>query len=319
MTEINRVVGVLARQQHGVIALWQLRDLGADKALAATRCRQRLWVSVGPGIYAINGAPRTFGQKVMAAVLHGGPDAVASHRTAARLHGIAGSMAVPVEVTVPNARNVALPGVIYHRVRDLKLGGRVVVDGIPVTEPGRTLLDVAAVEPARARRVMWEALRRDLVTWERILGVLVDHSRRGRPGLTVIRRLVNQHYLDIAGDSTTEDIAYELMIDSGRVLIPQRLVPVICADGVPVTPDFLWPEYRAVLEVWGVDHFRNEAVQQADALKANQLRLAGFALLIYSGKMLRRPDHFLRDVDQMLRIQGWDGTLTTCVDSERSR
>ncbi len=274
---------------------------------------------MAPGVYVVSGSPRTFNQRVMAAVLYGGADAVGSHRTAARLHGIAGSRAVPIEVSVPNNRDVALSGVIFHRMRDLERGGRVIVDGVPVTEPGRTLLDVAAVEPHQARRVMWEALRRDLVTWEEILGVLVDHSRRGRPGLTVVRNLVNRHYLDIAGDSTTEDIAYELLVDSGRVPVPERLVSVACADGVEVTPDFLWPQYRAVLEVWGVDHFRNEEVQQADAVKTNQLRLAGFGLLIYSGKMLRQPDRFLRDVDHMLRSHGWDGTRPAIrTDLERS-
>lgn len=307
MSEIDRAVAALAGRQHGAVALWQMGEFGVDRGMAMRRCARGVWKAMAPGVYVISGAPRTFHQRLMVAVLYGGPEAMAPHRAGARLRRVAGSMAVPIEVSVPQRRQISLSGVIYHRSSDLALAGRAVVDGIPVTSVARILLDVAAVAPSQARQVMWAGLRNGSLTWETILAVLVEHSRRGRTGIGVVRDLVQRHYLEIAGDSSTEDLAYEILADSGQVPLPQRLAPVVCADGVEVTPDHLWPEYMAVLEVWGVDHFRNEEVQQADALKVNQMRLAGYGVLVYTGKMLRRPDHLLRDVDRLLRSQGWNG------------
>ena len=92
------------------------------------------------------------------------------------------------------------------------------------------------------------------LTWGDLIGTLTDHSQRGRSGLGVLRRVVDQHYGQIAGDSHTEDRAFQILVDSGRVPVPERLVPVTCADGVVVTPDFLWSDYKLILEVFGVDH-----------------------------------------------------------------
>jgi hypothetical protein len=138
-------------------------------------------------------------------------------------------------VTIPYGRKSLRRTTICHRSRDLELAEPVVIDGIPTTGLARTLLDVAAVEPTRARSVMWAAMRTHDLGWDAILRTLVNHSRRGRPGLQVLRALVAEHYGVVAGDSATEDRAYQILVDSRRVPIPQRLVPIVCADGVAVT------------------------------------------------------------------------------------
>lgn len=310
MEALDRAIARLAAGQHGVIALEQVVELGGDARMAGRRCAKGVWSAPTRGVYVIAGSPATFEQRVMVAVLAAGPRAVASHRTAARLWGVAGRMSVPIEITVPSGRRSCLSWAICHRSRDLDVAGTTTIDGIPVTGLPRTLLDVAAVQPSRARTVLWRSMRTHDLGWDAVLQVLIDHQRRGRPGLSVIRSLVAKHYLAVAGDSDTEDQAYEILVDSGRVPVPDRLVPVVCADGVPVTVDLGWPGYDAYLEIWGVDHFRNEQVMQTDIHRENQVRLAGHALLVYSGKMLERPDQFVRDVMAMLRSQGWDGVVT---------
>jgi hypothetical protein len=298
-------IALLAASQHGAFGLHQLIELGGSGSLARRRCERRVWRLAARGVFVIAGAPATFEQRVMVAVLSAGPGALASHRTAARLWEVSGRMSVPVEITIPYGRKSNGTNGTVHRSRDLDLADPTARNGIPVTGLGRTVLDVAAVEPQRARPVMWQAMRTHGLTWHDLLRVLIGHSRHGRPGLGEIRRLINEHYGVIAGDSGTEDRAYQILVDSGRVPVPDRLVPVMCADGVEVTADFAWPELRAVLEIYGVDHMVNEQVQQADAHRANQIVLAGWSMLTYTGKMLRRPDQFIHDVEGMLRGQGW--------------
>lgn len=69
-----------------------------------------------------------------------------------------------------------------------------------------------------------------------------------------------------------------------------------------VTVDLGWPDRGALLEIDGVDHLTNEDLQHLDLHRRNQITLAGYSLLVYSGRLLRRqPDQFVRDVEDLLR------------------
>jgi hypothetical protein len=177
------------------------------------------------------------------------------------------------------------------------------VDGIPASPVGKTLIELGAVAPQQVRPAMWQAMRGGLIDWNDVLQTLVDHGGRGRPGTAHLRALLAEHYGQIAGDSATEDRCYQILIDGGLPR-PERLVPLRCADGVVVTVDFHWPRFGVIVEVYGVDHFTNERVQQLDAVRVNQLTLAGYSVLVVTGKMLSRPDHVVRDVGSLLVARG---------------
>jgi hypothetical protein len=304
--EIDGAVARLAARQHGLVTTGQVRERGGTSSLVTRRCRAGHWQRIAPGVYRIGGAPATFSQRVMAAVLWAGPGAVASHRTAARLWGLIPGLAVPVEVTVPLGRSLRRRGLVVHRSRDLALAAPRTLDGVPVTGLARTLLDLGAVAPERVPRALTAARRQHGLAWDEILQVLVAHRRRGRSGLGPLRALVGEHYEDLMTDSTTEDEAYEILMASGAVPRPTSQVEVRCADGVAVTIDFGWPEWGALLEIFGVDHLTNEPLQHLDLHRRNQIELAGHSLLIYTGRLLRRqPDQFVHDVRTMLARRGF--------------
>ena len=309
MSEFDTAIARLARRQYGVFTLAQVCDLGGSARIAQRRCERGIWRSVARGVLAIAGVPDSYERRVMIAVLALGDGAVASHRTAAKLLGIWPRATAPIEISVPNHRNPRRRSITIYRSRDLDLADMQVRSGIPTTGPGRTVLDIGAVEPAAARSTMWLAMRNHDVRWEQLLRTLIEHSRKGRPGLTVLRSLLEHHYGADAGDSTTEDQGYEILVDWGRVPVPERQIPVVCADGVEVTVDLGWPDLRALVEIYGVDHLRNESQIQIDLHRANQIRLAGYELLIYTGRMLARPDQFVLEIEAMLRRQGWSGRL----------
>lgn len=241
----------------------------------------------------------------MAAVLAAGDGAAASHRTAAQLWGIGTSRGV-IEVSVPWPREHRSANAIVHRSRDLGRARITRRSGIPVTGAARTVLDLGAVAPRSVRRAVWAGLRTSVVSWPTLLESLVVHARRGRAGVGPLRRVLAEHYGELATDSTSEDAAFEVLVDSGRVPIPQKQVSVACADGVEVTVDFGWPRYGALLEVFGVDHLTNEDLQHLDLHRRNQIELAGHRLLIYTGRLLgRQPDQFVADVERLLVAGGW--------------
>src|SRR3954449_9205404 len=121
----------------------------------------------------------------MAAVLAAGEDAVLSHRSAAALWGIRESRSAKIEVTAPRERR--RPGVTVWRA--IVPSDEVTVhDGIPVTTPARTLLDLAAIldEHRLARAAeRAEALR---LTSPTSLEALAARYR-GRPGVPALGRI----------------------------------------------------------------------------------------------------------------------------------
>ncbi len=303
--ELERSLARLAERQHGLVARHQLHELGATRYLVRSRLRSGRWREVEPGVYLTGPVPATFPQRAMAATLSAGPRALASHRTAARLHGIVPKRAVPLEVSVPRDGQVRRKGVVVHRSTDMELADPVCVDGVPTTGLARTIIDLGAVEPSWVRGAVWEARRLRGVEWDELLAAVVDHARSGRRGIGAVRPVLAEHYGELTRDSTTEDLAFAILRDSGRVPLPECQVPVVCADGLEVTIDFGWRDCRAYLEVFGGHHLFDEDLFHLDLHRRNQIELAGNALLIYSGRLLRRqPDQFVHDVRSLLARQG---------------
>lgn len=310
MYSIDAAVAALAARQHGVVSNRQVIDLGGSSTLIDRRLRSGHWFRQMHGVYRIGGAPITYELRVMAAVLSLGEGTLASHRTGARLRGLLPAATDMIELSVPRNRHATRPGVIVHRSRDLHLASPQVVNGIPVTGLARTILDLGAVSPHLVMKAVNAAMRAHAIEWDDLLRVLVVHGRRGRRGAGPLRRIVAQHYGELASDSDTEDVAYSILMASGMVPRPEKQVTVMCADGVEVDIDLGWPEQRAYLEVFGVDHLTNEPLQHLDLHRRNQIELAGNSLLVYTGRLLeQQPDQFVTDVLRLLSRAGCPGLV----------
>src|SRR5437764_1139797 len=109
----------LAERQHGVVALWQLVELGL------TRQRVHRWVKAGRlhqlyrGVYAVGHRKLSRQVWIMAAVLAHGPEAVASHRTAAWLWDLLPQRGSDVWITVPADGRAKRRGIVLHEVAAL--------------------------------------------------------------------------------------------------------------------------------------------------------------------------------------------------------
>src|SRR4051794_40907695 len=107
----HQAVWALVRAQHGVIARWQLIELGFSAEAIRHRVRSgRLYPLQFRGVYAVGRRELTREGVWMAAVLACGEGAALSHESAAQLLGIRRYERGDIEVSIPAARTVRRKG-----------------------------------------------------------------------------------------------------------------------------------------------------------------------------------------------------------------
>ena len=125
---------------------------------------------------------------MLAACWAGGFRAVASHRSAAAVYGLAGGREEIAEITCPRWRRARHAQVEVHETKALGPFDITVVDRIPVTTPERTLFDLGAVcGPTVVLMAFDKARKNGLVTYESVDAALRRLARPGRPGVRKLR------------------------------------------------------------------------------------------------------------------------------------
>jgi predicted transcriptional regulator of viral defense system len=172
-TASSRALYELAAHQGGYFTARQAREAGYEDNVHPYHVRSRNWVREARGVYRLTQFPLPARPDLMVWQLwsrnrQDEPQGVFSHATALSLHELSDVMPAKLHMTVPPGfrRMAAIPEVLrLHRAR---LGGRDVqtIDGVRVTTPIRTLLDVIA-EGAIAQELLAqavdEALRRGMI------------------------------------------------------------------------------------------------------------------------------------------------------------
>src|SRR6476469_2114909 len=149
----SRKTWELAGRQRGIVTRRQLLALGFNsRSIEHRRASGRLHL-VTRGVYAAGWPALDGRRRWMAAVLTCGEDAALSHGSAAALLGTGSETPGRIDVSVPRRCELRRPGLrIRGRPRLGKddIGAR---DGIPVTSPVRTLVDLAVeLEPIPLER-----------------------------------------------------------------------------------------------------------------------------------------------------------------------
>jgi predicted transcriptional regulator of viral defense system len=159
-------VARVAAQRHGVITRSQLRACGCSERGIRTLTANGVLERRERGVYVVAGSPPTWRQRVLVACSAGGPLALAGHRCASSLWGFDRYRAGTVELTAPYQSARMRPGLLVHRSTELPARDRTVLDGIPVTSPARTLIDVGRyMTPIRLGAMVDDAVRRDLTSY----------------------------------------------------------------------------------------------------------------------------------------------------------
>ena len=268
---VEVVIAEIARRQHGVIAYRQLREAGLTAGSIRHRVRSGRLHPLHRGVFLVGSGlsyPRT---REIAAVIALGPAAVVSHRTAAMLFGILRGDGGAVDVTVLGANRGSRPGIRSHRSRALGRGDTGTVDGIPVTSPARTLLDIAPL--ISRRELAWaynEALIQDLTTPQAIRALL-DRTH-GHPGSRSLEAICE----NAAPQRTAGELERRVLdaLRRARVAAPRTQVRLM---GWEV--DFYWPEHGLVLEADGYKFHHAPQSWRRDRRKQADLENHGLRVL----------------------------------------
>lgn len=301
MAELDRQLATIAATNHSIITLADVIAAGGTQDHADRRVRNGRWERLGLGVYRIAGVAETYESKVLGAVLAAGPGAIASHRCAARLLGLGFVKADP-ELSIRRGRRHRPEGVLVHESSDLDRCGVRRVDGIPVTDPNRTVLDLGRfVRPPALRRAAEAARRAELVTWSTLGHALAAHARQGRHGITRLREVVSAGMLvDGLTDTDSELMALTLIREAG---LPDPVLhhQVRNADGDLLAElDLAWVERKAAIEIDGSVHL-DPAVRRKDDARDAHLRSLGWTIRrVWFEIPLTEPAVFLQIVRSLL-------------------
>ncbi len=286
----DRLVSPLASRQHGLIARAQAIELGVTKHEVAWRIRAGRWDPLFPKVYRLAGVPATWRQFAMAACLHWGRGTVISHRAAARLGALDRFKNARVEVSVNRKRNRSRsPKVRIHWLAEpIPDEDVTTIDGIPVTKPARTILDLASTEPdAMVERCLDEALRRRLVSLPFLERWLADPRRARHRGAAVLHRLIEDRATRGVTESPLEARALELLRES-ELPIP-RLQYVVEHEGRFVgRVDMAYPEKRVALEIDGFQFHDTRHGFDAERARGNDLQALGWKVLRITAQHLEQ-------------------------------
>jgi hypothetical protein len=267
---------MLARRQLGLFTRAQALQLVSKSALDRLvanghlrRFRRGVWVTAG--------APASYEQAVLGALLAAGVDAWASHRTAARLWRLDVPPPEDIDVlTLPN-RRLHLAGVAQHRNQLLVPADLTRVGPLPVTSVARTLLDCSPWLPGRTLlRAVDDARRRRLLRDDDLQAAhrTVDEGpRTGRHLVRPMRRVLAD--LHEAGGSDAElDVLFTLR--RAGLPLPVQQYPIVVA-GRQRYLDFAYPDRKIYLEFKGFSqHGLLRSVFDDDGDREGELALLGW-------------------------------------------
>jgi very-short-patch-repair endonuclease len=242
----------LATSQYGVFSRVQARAIGLSDRQITHRLATGRWLRVLPRVYAVaGGVPTNRRSQSMAATLWAGDGSLVAFGTAADLWGLVGVRSSRLEIWVPAGRARSCDEVTVHRGTRLDRADRTMFDGIPITTPTRTLIDVAArLEDEALLATMEAALRDGLTTPERLVARLGALRGSGRAGVGRLETLIATRPDGArALESRLEAKFWRVVVQAGLPKpVRQHWVMI---DGRRYRLDFAWPERRVAAECEG--------------------------------------------------------------------
>ncbi len=225
-----------ASTQRRNITRQQLRESGLIDNHAIAR---RRWLfPVHRGVYSVGGPPRTGLEHAAAALLACGDGAALSHGSAMTHWGMWKRWELPIHVTVPGDRRPT--GIGVHRLRGLSRHDVRVHQGLAVTSPARTLLDMAPAMTGKAlsRRVN-DARRAGLLDMAELADVIERFPHH--PGARRLRPL-----LTVKGGPTRSEWEDGFPAFCKQYGLPE---PVMSTRVAGYEADALFPDERIVIEL----------------------------------------------------------------------
>ena len=290
----------LASRQNGVLSASQLGDRG----IAASTLNRRAAVGslrrLANGLYLVPSLENPHSRLSAALLLT--PVAVASHRTAARLHHMPVPAPNTVELTSPKGRSSPSSLAIVHETRYLPDVDIVVVDGLRATSPARTVCDlVTSVSERQLNNVVQKQLIKNYPSAQELVACHRALARQGRTG-TVRMRAVLLRQLDDQPfpQSELELRTLEALLEHGITYLRRQFAPP-WHDGVRGIVDFADPVGRTILEADGRSFHTIDQDRQRDR-ERDRLAARNGWLVVRVGwqEIVDRPESTMIEIGEIL-------------------
>jgi very-short-patch-repair endonuclease len=213
--------------------------------------------------------------------------AALSHSSAAALFKIGVEQAAGIEISRRSPDPVRVPGIRVHRRPALRDGWYGYCEGIPVTSPVQTLIDLAARHGAwRMERAMNEADHLGLVRTVDLRKALDEHS--GEPGVARLRRIIDRATFRYTRSDLEQ--AFLPLAERAGLSSPRTSVHL---NGYEV--DFHFPELGLVIEADSLTYHRTAAAQRKDHERDQAHTAAGLTTLRFThGQIRYEPERVVR-------------------------
>jgi hypothetical protein len=298
---IRVAISRLSESQHGVFSRTQARAAGMHPRAVDRRITTNEWEAVDHAVYRVAGTPASWRQRIMAACLAG--PAMASHRSAAALWRFVDCAEDIVEVTALRHRRRHSGDVVWHESRHLDSADVTELEGIPVTRPLRTLLDLGVVlDVDRLEELLDDGLRRG---WFRTTTVWQRWEQLGgdlRPGGRVVRAVLERKTSGERPVGSILETRFRQVLRRAGLPEPIAQFDVVDGEEFIARVDFAYPAFGVVIEVDGEERHSGRSPRKHDARRDRRLVALGFRpLRFHWDDVHNSPETVVHDILAVIR------------------
>lgn len=227
----------------------------------------------------------------------------ASHDSAAHLWGLIATEPDRPHVVVRRWRREHRTTAVVHESLDFIPKDRVVVDGVPVTSPVRTIVDLGATSRWLVESALSRGLRQGLFDVPAIDAFIRRVARRGRRGVGVIRPHLDHHRTGTSTESVLEDRFLRLIMERSMPRPVSQFVVRDRSGSFVCRADFAYPALGMLIELDGRSFHEGEDTFQSDRDKQNITQGLGWTTLRFTWfDITRRPDYTIEVLRRTLRV-----------------
>lgn len=299
----------LAGEQRGLVARQQAIGLGLTGNAIRGLTRYHGWDRVYPGVLGAPGFEKTWRQSLKALHLWGGGEKgiAVSHRAAAALFGLPGFPEGVLEVTIRRNAEGLGPSVTAHD-RPPRRDAIMMLDGIPVMNRLHTFLVLGSVaDPALVGTALDAAVDARDVTVQGLRHTLKKHGRHYRGAEVLAGLLAERGYYRLPPNNNMEAAFLALVLAAG-LPAPQRQVEIRGARGWIGRVDFVYLEFRLVMELDGFASHGSRDAFQADRERDRKLVADGWRIVRFTwADIQERPQRVVAELRALLAQAGRAG------------
>jgi hypothetical protein len=273
-----------------------------DAALTAGIIRKQLTAFVHDGViervqrdtYRMTAVPVSNRQRLRAALMWAGEDACGCVRSAGEVYELEGVRAHLPEIV--SARRLRDDRVIVHRTADVGALMPRTYRGFRVTGVEATLVALAHVlDPTALEIACEDARRRRLTSIPALRTYLERHGKRGRPGVSALRALLDELDPIHASRSTLEVMTRRLLVSHGITGFTREMP--LEWNGRTYFYDFGFGAQRAILETNGRRWHDDATDYEVDNEKWSVPGRLGYRIVFATwAKVTQRPEELLQEV-----------------------